>query len=134
MPSGCYQHKKGRKISDATRLRMRKPHKRFSEEAKERMSESRKGDKHWNWKGGITKDYRHRTGDKKYRDWRTSVFIRDRFTCQNCKKVGTYIVAHHIKPWSQYKELRYTVDNGITLCEDCHRLVHNWKPKQTYGA
>lgn len=68
-------------------------------------------------------------GSSDYTNWRTTVFQRDRFTCQNCGKRGGRINAHHIKPWAAYAELRYDVNNGITLCEKCHKELH-----KTYGG
>ena len=32
--------------------------------------------------------------------------------------------AHHIKPQSEYPELSVSLDNGITLCHDCHYSAH----------
>lgn len=58
---------------------------------------------------------------KRYKDWRSKVFKRDRYTCQLCKKVGGYIEAHHIKLKSQFPKLCYIVSNGITLCGNCHQ-------------
>lgn len=72
---------------------------------------------------------------KKYKDWRIAVFKRDNYTCQKCgirsrKGLGKTVNlnADHIKPFAYFKELRFEVSNGITLCEDCHRKT------DTYGV
>lgn len=58
-----------------------------------------------------------------YSEWRTKVFGRDNYVCQVCKQNG-YLEAHHIKSWLKYPELRYVVENGITLCKKHHKLIH----------
>ena len=62
-----------------------------------------------------------------YSEWRQRVFLRDNFTCQNCGDRGGKLNAHHIKSYAKYPQLRYSVQNGITLCEACHREVHHGK-------
>ena len=59
-----------------------------------------------------------------YRAWRRTVYGRDRFTCRVCGKPGPGLHAHHIKAWRDHVEVRYDIDNGITLCERCHREAH----------
>ena len=68
-----------------------------------------------------------------YNDWRKKVYERDKYTCQICGIKGGKLNAHHIHKYSQYPALRYDIDNGITLCEDCHRKIHkgNWKYEQS---
>lgn len=58
-----------------------------------------------------------------YIEWRTAVFERDNYTCQSCGAKGR-MNAHHIKSWSSFPELRFDINNGITLCFDCHAKEH----------
>lgn len=59
-----------------------------------------------------------------YKAWRNDVFERDNYTCQKCHKTGCRLEAHHIVPWSKNRELRFDVNNGMTLCYDCHKKIH----------
>ena len=63
-----------------------------------------------------------------YKVWRKAVFARDNFTCVSCTKRGGEIHADHIAPFAYFPELRFSVDNGRTLCVDCHRKT------PTYGG
>lgn len=59
-----------------------------------------------------------------YKKWRLKVYKRDNFQCcwPNCQsKKG--LNAHHILNWSKNKVLRFSVNNGITLCEKHHKVV-----------
>jgi transposase/5-methylcytosine-specific restriction endonuclease McrA len=59
-----------------------------------------------------------------YKLWVEAVFKRDNYTCQKCGKKGKKLEAHHIFNWADYPELRYAIDNGITLCRECHKEFH----------
>ena len=64
---------------------------------------------------------RQERNDMAYKEWRKKVWLRDNFTCKianpDCKG---RIEAHHILGWTPYPELRYEVNNGITLCHFHH--------------
>jgi len=101
---------------------------RPNSQGKKRPSAS--GDNNYRWKGGNRKDNRERhilMGKLEYKQWRTSVFERDNWTCQTCGVRGVYLEAHHIKGWKDFVELRYVVSNGVTLCRECHNLTKNKK-------
>jgi hypothetical protein len=108
----------------------------MSMETRIKQSNAKLGSKSYNWKGDdATRIERKRLmSHMDYRIWRLSVFNRDNFTCQECGKTNTYLQAHHIKPWSLYPNSRYDINNGITLCKECHKLtdsycgkIHNYK-------
>jgi len=88
-------------------------------------------EEHWHWKGGISGERCIDMQHKEYKDWRTSVFERDKYTCQKCGQVGYEIRAHHTYNYADYPELRTDVDNGITLCDACHREFHNINRNKT---
>lgn len=73
------------------------------------------------------KDYRQST---EYKNWRAAVFQRDGFKCAICGQVGGELNAHHIRSFKDYPELRFDINNGITLCVRCHRKVHREKNRE----
>lgn len=107
-----------------------------TQQTKERLSLSHKGKKypshskenHWNWRGGITDINEAIRKSAEYKQWRSSVFERDNFTCQHCGVKGGSLHADHIIPFSVDESKRFDVDNGRTLCADCHRKT------ETYGV
>ena len=88
------------------------------------IAHSRCGEYHWNWNGGISNENHRIRTSVKYRQWRTFVLRRDKFTCQHCGQRGGKLNAHHIIAFSICPELRFDVNNGITLCKNCHVKLH----------
>jgi nitrate/TMAO reductase-like tetraheme cytochrome c subunit len=80
-----------------------------------------RGENHYNWKGGkYTDDYRER---RRFRDsMQKQIFERDNYTCQMCGARGELQV-DHIQSWSDYVELRFSIDNCRTLCAKCHYKI-----------
>jgi len=79
-----------------------------------------------NWKGGITTLNKLLRNSSKWKIWREFIFLRDNFTCQNknCEfcnnKIGVLLHPHHIKQLSEFPELAFKIDNGITYCAEYH--------------
>ena len=83
---------------------------------------------HPNWIFTNKNDDEERWGVE-YTIWRSNVFTRDNWTCQTCYQRGIYLEAHHIKSWAKYPKLMFDVENGITLCVECHKLTDSYKKK-----
>ena len=105
--------------------------KHHSEESRHKTSESMRGlmagEKHPNWKGGITEWQETLRHTQAYKNWRHAVFERDDFTCQMCfDNTGGNLQAHHIEPIRDHKNdlLLLDINNGITLCKECHASVN----------
>lgn len=90
------------------------------------------------YSGENSPEYNHdkpleeRLKDRKYieyYEWRKQVYEKDNYTCQCCgDNKGGNLVAHHILNYSEHDNLKIDINNGITLCKNCHKLFHD-----TYG-
>lgn len=76
---------------------------------------------HWYENNGIGETAKKRN-NYKYRQWRKDVINRDK----ECRVCGTTdnLQAHHIRSFSEFPLLRFCIENGITLCERCHKELH----------
>jgi hypothetical protein len=117
---------KGKKQTESARLKMSlsRKGKKFSEEHRRKISEALKGKINYNWNGGITSKNKIIRDGIESRLWREAVFARDNWTCQKTMIKGGKLVAHHIQNFAQYPELRFAIDNGITLSDKAHREFH----------
>jgi 5-methylcytosine-specific restriction endonuclease McrA len=143
-------HWKGKKLSEKHRknISLGGMGKVMSKEAKEKMSLAQKGNTN-----GIGN--KSRTGQKRslnevikvgetimkgrnyknirdvHNKWyRNRVLERDNFVCQECGRREIEMHTHHIISvkeciTTKQEHLIYDVNNGITLCGDCHRKLHS---------
>jgi 5-methylcytosine-specific restriction endonuclease McrA len=61
--------------------------------------------------------------------WRKRVFERDNYQCRRCGCDDRRVLnAHHVKPRNRNPGLALDVENGITLCANCHKIEHVINP------
>lgn len=91
-----------------------------------------RGEKSPRWNNNLT-DYERVVGRKTIKDtiWREKVYEKDNYTCVACgDNRGGNLNAHHLYSHNRYIDKRYDVNNGVTLCEACHKAFHD---KYGYG-
>lgn len=78
------------------------------------------------WNPNLSIEEREKGRDfQKYNEWRRQVFKRDKYTCQCCgDNKGHNLNAHHLNGWNWDKQNRLNIDNGIILCDYCHKNFH----------
>lgn len=137
---GTVNSKETREKISKMRKKQKEPRlgKHHSGETKKKISKALRDALSCNWKGGKVPLRKIIQTSFKYRQWRSDVFYRDDFTCQKCGIRGGILNAHHRKSLSsllQYYEITtieealkceelFNINNGITLCEKCHKKLH----------
>jgi len=104
----------GRKLSPEHRAKVLKALKPY-------FGSRGKGFLNQTWRGGISSINARLRRSKEYMNWANAVKERDGYKCAWCGKVNKSNHADHIAPFSLFPELRFSVDNGRTLCAECHR-------------
>lgn len=97
--------------------------KKMSPESVEKRKLAISGDKHYRWISDRTKLAKasEQRNDSAHRDWSRSVKSRDGWKCKISNgDCSGRLEAHHILGWSSHPELRYQINNGITLCHYHH--------------
>lgn len=103
-----------------------------------RSKVGQKGEKNHFWRGGIYPEHRRIRNTVEYRLWREAIFERDNYTCVWCglrsaKGVKAILNADHIKPFAHYPELRFALDNGRSLCIECHKKTDTYLVKSRWA-
>lgn len=103
----------------------------LSEEHKRKIGIANKGKRSGSkcnfWNGGVSL-INDKHDSRECFLWVKNVYKKDLYTCRRCGYKGKNLNAHHVKNFTQEKNLRYVLENGITLCKNCHVLFH-----KTYG-
>jgi hypothetical protein len=87
--------------------------------------ERNSGENHYHWNPTLTEEERKlKRYTPEYYQFVKSVFKRDNYTCQICEQRNGDLNAHHLDGYNWCVDKRYSVDNGITLCEKCHIDFH----------
>ncbi len=113
-----------KKISENTKEEM----KNLSDEKKKRIqiNQFEKGDKRLtgennpNWCYGEYSQIHIIRNLREYKKWRTSVFERDDYTCQECNKIGRELNAHHIHSFSNIIKNNHI--ETIEQARECNEL------------
>jgi hypothetical protein len=135
---------KGKILSQKTKDEISKSHigMKLSPETLEKIS----GKNNYNWKGGVKLLREKIRALYKYRQWRSDIFERDNYTCQDCGMKGGTLNADHIKSFAvildEYNikttqdaivcEELWNINNGRTLCVLCHRKTNTWGKNLEY--
>ena len=58
------------------------------------------------------------------RVWKRLCLERDNEECQVCSS-DIDLRIHHLNSFTRFPKLQFNLDNGVTMCEDCHREFHS---------
>lgn len=75
------------------------------------------GEKAYNWKGGYEYGRPDQSG------WKAKVLERDGYVCAICSS-KELLNTHHIDGYNWCVDKRSDINNGITLCKECHTDFH----------
>ena len=86
-----------------------------------------RGDKHFAFNPNLTDEDRAKRRDLMSNIvWRKAVYERDGYACQICGDArGGNLVAHHLNSYTDFPEQRTDINNGVTLCAECHGRFHH---------
>jgi len=98
---------------------------------KEKQRVSKTGERNGMWNPEMSeeereKQKRHARRYPGYNDFRRKVYERDNYTCLKCgNESNGNLVVHHLNGFHWDEDSRTEVDNGATLCTDCHKEFHS---------
>lgn len=122
---------KGIPRSEETKVKIseKKIGNKMSVEARMNISNGHKGEKNWNWKGGISPERQSFYTSLEWAKIVPIIWARDKKTCQRCRVKYTKENQFHIhhKVSFQNRELRIEPNNLVLICRKCHYWIHSNK-------
>ena len=91
------------------------------------------GERNGRWQGGITPINAKIRNSDEYFEWKIAVFKRDDYLCQCCGNKKN-LEAHHIENFAEHENKRFDINNGLTMCIDCHNPIKQGSFHHTYGT
>lgn len=94
---------------------------------KEQSSKRWRGEKNPRYNPSLNdKDRKTRRGLQRdqLKKWAKTVYKKYHYKCLICKS-SRKLNAHHLDNWSDFPKKRFSIENGVCLCESCHRRFHN---------
>lgn len=126
-PKGYSAWNKGKKVPQMTGVNHPNfgRHFIFTVEHLKKLSVSKTKERNHKWVADrnllVKSEKKHLDG--RYREWMLSVKNRDGWKCKiNNSDCNGRLESHHILNWKDYPELRYELNNGITLCHAHHPI------------
>lgn len=106
-----------------------------TEEYRKKQSISKLGERNgmYNKVGSLNPSFKgemsseERIKDRKYflyKRWKKEVLEKANHTCQCCGKSDVKLNTHHLNSYTDFPTQRTDINNGVCLCEDCHKLFH----------
>ena len=90
-----------------------------------------KNNPHYKKDRSLIKTCEDRRQDVLCKEWKTKVRNRDSWKCKiNNSECSGRLEVHHILSWRNHKDLRYDINNGITLCHFHHPHYRNETEEQ----
>lgn len=84
----------------------------------------KRGQAHPRWNPELADEDRKYARCPEHQAWSKQVLRRDKWRCVACG-VGGSVHAHHLRSYRLHPEIRSDLNNGATVCPDCHRAYHS---------
>lgn len=68
--------------------------------------------------------YAEKLKDPRWQKKRLEILNRDQFTCKYCEETTKTLHVHHLDYNPNFNPWDIDISSLITLCEDCHKIIH----------